>query len=124
MTESNPWAAIIGPCYTPTSLARALGWSEAEVAAAAETLGVLELDTKEGALLYPAFQVREGKVVDGVAAVLRVLSTGTRSRWTWAQWLNTRLDDGEGSSAIEQLRAGHLDEVLLDARHDAWAWSN
>lgn len=126
MTDANPWAEIVGPCYTLTSIARVLGWTDADVTAAATTLDVLELVTDEGTLLYPAFQVREGHVVEGLGAVLMVLSTGTQSRWTWAQWMNTRLDDGDGGeepSAIEQLRAGHLAEVLLDAQHDAWAWS-
>lgn len=127
MTETNPWARIIGPCYTSSSLARALGWTEEQVAAAATALEVLEIETDEGVLLYPAFQVWEGELVEGLGAVLRVLSTGTRGRWTWAQWLNTRLDDGEGGeepSAIEQLRAGYLADVLVEARHDAWAWSS
>ncbi|WP_449407158.1 hypothetical protein [Microbacterium maritypicum] len=127
MTEPNPWARIIGPCYTLTSLARALNWTEAEVATAVEALDVLEVNTDEGVLLYPAFQVWAGRLVPGLGDVLRTLSTGTKSRWTWAQWLNTRLDDGEGGelpSAIEQLRAGQLGDVLIEARHDAWSWSS
>lgn len=127
MTDKNPWAEIIGPCYTATSLARALGWTESEVSEAAASLMVLELLTDDGVLLYPAFQVCEGRLVPGLTQVLQVLNTGTKGRWTWAQWLNTRVDDESGEeapSAIEQLRAGHLDEVLLDARHTAWAWSS
>lgn len=123
---TNPWAAIIGPCYTRASLARALGWTEQGVASAAATLSLLEFESIEGTLLYPAFQVWNGRVVDGLAAVLHVLSTGTESRWTWAQWLNTAVDDESGSpmpTAIEQLRAGHLDDVLRDARHTARSWS-
>ncbi|MFJ2543029.1 hypothetical protein [Microbacterium sp. NPDC087589] len=127
MTYKNPWAEIIGPCYTPASLARALRWTESEVAGAAASLTVLELLTDEGTLLYPAFQVWDGRVVAGLQAVLRVLQTGTTSRWTWAQWLNTRPDDGDGNelpSSIERLRAGDLTGVLLEARNDAWAWSS
>lgn len=127
MTYENPWAEIIGPCYTSASLARALGWTESEVGAAAASLTILELLTDDGVLLYPAFQVWEGHVVPGLTEVLRVLSTGTQGRWTWAQWLNTRVDDDSGDealSAIEQLREGQLDDVLRDARHAAWAWSS
>ncbi|KJQ52521.1 hypothetical protein [Microbacterium sp. SA39] len=127
MTDKNPWAEIIGPCYTLASLSRALRWTEAEVKTAAASLTVLELLTDDGVLLYPAFQVWEGRLVPALAQVLQVLSTGTKGRWTWAQWLNTRIDDESGEealSAIEQLRAGQLDDVLLDARHTAWAWSS
>lgn len=94
---------------------------------AAGLLQILELLTDDDVLLYPAFQVREGRLVPGLTQVLEVLSTGTKGRWTWAQWLNTRVDDGNGGeepSAIERLREGDLDGVLLEARHDAWAWSS
>lgn len=102
-------------------------WTEAEVATAATSLTVLELLTKDGVRPHPAFQFRDGRLVEGLAQVLQVLSTGTRGGWTWAQWLNTRPDDGRGGeepSAIERLRAGDLEGVLLEARHDAWAWSS
>lgn len=124
---TNPWAAIIGPCYTRASLARAIRWTEQEVAVAAARLDLLKLDTIEGKMLYPAFQIHDGQVIDGVKEVLQVLSTGTASRWTWAQWLNAAVDDETGAPsppAIEQLRAGRIDDVLRDARHTAWSWSS
>lgn len=123
--SKNPWAAIIGPCYRARSLARELGWSQERLTTAAASLLLLELETDESVLLYPAFQVWDGRLVNGLDEVLRVLRTGTASTWTWAQWLNTPVDDETGEdapSAIEQLRAGKLDEVLLDARHAAAAW--
>ena len=94
---------------------------------AAASLTILELLTDDGVLLYAAFQVWGGSVVPGLEDTLHILTTGTQGRWTWAQWLNTRVDDDSGEqapSAIEQLREGHLDDVLLDARHVAWAWSS
>lgn len=125
-TMTGPWAAIIGPCYTRTSLACELRRTDQEVADAADTLDLLELESVERTVLFPAFQVWNGRVVDGLGAVLQVLSTGTASRWTWAQWLNTAVDDKSGApsrTATEQLRARHLDEVLRDARHIAWSSS-
>lgn len=127
MTDDKPWAEIVGPCYTVVSVARALGWASQQVAAAVESLSLLELETSDGVLLYPAFQIVDGRVVDGVADVLRVLRTGTRSTWTWARWLNTPFDDETGEeapSAIEQLRTGRIDEVLRDARLAASSWSS
>lgn len=125
--EANPWAKIVGPCYTASSLARVLGWTESSVKEAARSLDVLELETDDDVSLYPAFQVHDGRLVDGLSAVLRVLSTGTRSTWTWAQWLNTRVNDDTGEeapSAVEQLLSGQLDDVLRDARHTSWAWGS
>lgn len=125
MIEKNPWAEIIGPCYTRASLARALRWTQCRVTEAAASLQVLELLTEDDVLLYPAFQVQDGRVIAGLTEVMQVLSSGTHSRWTLAQWLNAEIDDGsceEGPSTIEQLRTGHLDVVFRDARHVAWAW--
>lgn len=123
--ERNPWARIIGPCFTPDSIARTLGWTREQVAEAAAALRLLELKASDGVTLYPKFQVRDGQVVEGLGAVLRVLSTGTQGPWTWAQWLNAPVDDETGepaASAIEHLCAGQLDNVLLDARHAAATW--
>ncbi len=124
--DKNAWADIVGPCYTAATLARELGWSEDEVAD--ETwFTLLPLETREGRLLYPAFQVHEGRLVDGIADVMLALSVGTHDSWTWAQWLNTPVHDETGEdapSAIEQLRAGRLEDVLRDARRAASSWSS
>lgn len=120
--EPNPWAAIIGPCYTTTSMARTLGWTESKVAQAGETLQLLVLETDDGVTLYPALQLHDGHVAEGLSDVLAFLQTGTADHWTWAQWLNTALPDEDVPRAIDALRAGRLDEVLRDAEHDAWAW--
>lgn len=125
--QPNPWAAIIGPCYRASSIGRELGWTSEQVTAAAASLTLLELKTEDDVLLYPAFQVWDGRLVNGLGEVLQVLSTGTASTWTWAQWLNAAVDDETGEdapSAIEQLRAGQLEDVLRDARHAAAAWSS
>lgn len=121
--EPKPWARIIGPCYTVVSMARALGWTEAEVMDAGHTLRLLMLVSDDDVYLFPAFQLCDGKVVDGLTDVLRVLQSGTQGRWTWAQWLNTPYPDGE-PTAIEKMLAGGLDEILMEARHDAWSWSS
>lgn len=125
--QPSPWAKIFGPCYTSASVARALRWTPQQVTSAVKSLSLLELETSDGVCLHPAFQIADGRIVDGVGDVLRTLATATTSRWTWAQWLNSRVDDETGQpapSAIEQLRAGFLDDVLLDARHTAAAWSS
>lgn len=126
MTEDedrNPWAEIVGPCYTVASMARTLGWTETEVMDAGDALRLLRLHTSDDVYLFPAFQLHNGQVVEGLTKVLSVLQTGTSGRWTWAQSLNTAHPEGEPSS-IEMLIAGRLDDVLLEARHDAWAWSS
>ncbi|MFF7291672.1 hypothetical protein ACFY9N_03980 [Microbacterium sp. NPDC008134] len=124
MTEPHsPWAKAVGPCFTAASIARELGWTDEKVTAADTSLTLLGLDTAEGTRLFPAFQLWNGGPVPGLREVLEVLRTGTESRWTWVQWLNTALAD-DGTAHIERLRMGDLGGVLLEARHDAWAWSS
>lgn len=121
--EPTPSAEILGPCYTVTSMARALGWAEAAVLDAGHDLRLLMLDTDDG-YLFPSFQIRDGKIAEGLQDVLRVLETGTASRWTWAQWLNVTLPDEVPPRNIMLLYEGRLDEALRDARRDARSWSS
>lgn len=122
--EPNPWAAIIGPCYTGTSMARTLGWTDREVIKAGNELRLLMLFTDDGVYLFPAFQLQGGEVVEGLQEVLLVLRTGVDSPWTWAQWLNVALPEEDPPRNITLLYEGRLKEALRDARHDAWAWNS
>lgn len=120
----NPWAEIVGPCYTVTSMARTLGWTEAEVTKAGDELHLLRLRTDDDVDLFPAFQLHDGKVVAGLQEVLLVLQTGANDPWTWAQWLNVALPAADPPRNITRLIEGRLDEALRDARHDAWSWNS
>lgn len=70
---SNPWAEIVGPCYTVASMARTLGWIEAEVIEAGDHLRLLMLRPSDDVRLFPAFQLLDGKVVTGLTRVLVIL---------------------------------------------------
>lgn len=124
--EEKPsrWAEIVGPCYTVASMAHTLGWTEREVVDAGNTCRLLMLSTSDDVLLFPSFQLQNGEPVAGLAEILRILETGTRGRWTWAQWLNTELPDANPPRNIEYLYAGRLEEAIRDARRDAGAWSS
>lgn len=122
--EPNPWADIVGPCYTVRSMARTLGWTEAEVMKAGNDLRLLMLHTDDDVNLFPSFQLHDGKIIEGLQDVLRILATGTASRWMWATWLNATLPDADPPRNIALLIESRLEEVLWDAGHDAWAWSS
>ncbi|WP_251443308.1 hypothetical protein [Microbacterium sp. USTB-Y] len=119
---SNPWAEIVGPCYTVGRAAHVLGWTEEEVVRAGDELRLLTVRTSDDALLVPLFQFKNGAVVAGLPDVLGILATGTAGRWTWAQWLNGRLPSAVTPRNIELLYDGRLDEAVRAAEHDAWAW--
>lgn len=123
MTDKNPWAETVGPCYTMASMARTLGWTETEVLEAGRELRVLMLRTADDVYLFPAFQLHDGKIVEGLQDILLLLQTGTAGRWTWSQWLNVALPEHDPPRNISLLYEGRLEEAIRDARHDAWAWS-
>lgn len=114
------WADVVGPSFTAAGMADELGWTETEVACAGEELRLLAVRTSDDVVLFPAFQLLDGRVVAGLTEVLQVLRTGTASRWTWAQFLNVARP-GE-MPHIHNLREGHLDDVLDAARREAVAW--
>ncbi|MEV8249973.1 hypothetical protein AB0O87_03480 [Microbacterium sp. NPDC076768] len=91
--------------------------------AAGSDLRLLMLHTDDDVDLFPSFQLRDGKIVEGLQEVLRVLHAGVNDPWTWAQWLNVALPDEDPPRNIMLLCDGRLEEALRDARHDAWAWS-
>ncbi|KSU54829.1 hypothetical protein SAMN05216418_1806 [Microbacterium enclense] len=116
----SPWAEIVGPCHTTSSLSRVLQIDQVAVADAAAELRALRLRTADGRNLYPAFQVQDDHVHPHLQQVLLVLKSGIDDPWTWAQWLNTEMDSEP--SPMSRLWAGDLSGVLRDAEHDAWAW--
>ncbi len=85
----NPWADIVGPCYSSGGLQKELGVGRAALSKAVRERRALRLDTSDQRTLYPAFQVRNGALVPGLSEVLPILGEGVDDPWTWAQWLNT-----------------------------------
>lgn len=76
----NPWADIVGPCYTVASIARVLGWTETDVRVAGEELRLLALVTSDGVTLYPAFQLEGTAVVEGLPEVFTSCAPGSTTR--------------------------------------------
>lgn len=125
-TAKNPWADIVGPCYTSGALQRELGMGRSAISKAVKEHRVIRVTTSDGENFYPAFQVRGGALVPGLGRVLRVLANGTASSWTWAQWLNGEIRGANGETLprnIDRLAAGDIEDVLHDAEHDAAAWA-
>lgn len=116
-------AGRLGPCYTTRGLRTALGISRQAVWRATKEHRVLRLQTPDGVSLYPAAQVRDGKLIPGIRPVLDVLAEGGPYPFMWASWLLGPTCDGR-CRYIDQLAAGDVDGVVLAARHTATAWSS
>lgn len=71
---------------------------------------------------FPLRGFLDGRLVDGLGEVLAVLASGPTNAQTWATWLAGSPRD-DGVSHWEHLRAGRLDEVLLEARRDVARWN-
>ena len=105
-------------------MARSLGWTEAEVLEAAEHLRLLMLRTSDDVVLFPAFQVVDGRVVKGLPRVLPILEIGCDSPLRWAHWLNAETPSTDPPRKIQYLYDGRLDEAIRDAKHVACAWNS
>ena len=69
---------------------------------------------KGGDRVFPAFQFKEGGVLNGLPAVLNALDTG--SVFTVLSFLLSQNPDYENKTAIEMLAAGDLEPVVAEAR--------
>jgi hypothetical protein len=71
---------------------------------------------ERGAWRYPAWQLSDGKLLDGLGAVLQVLAQHALSPWdTMIFFLHTDTER-EGESPLQALRAGRRDAALRAAR--------
>lgn len=114
----------LGPFYDVPGVAAWLHLDEREVMKEIGDRTMLGLRTQDGFWILPSFQFTDnGERVPGLQRVLRILETGTKSHWTWALWLVARPKSTRRRSAVEMLRDGEADQVILAATHDAWAWS-
>lgn len=69
---------------------------------------------KGGDRVFPAFQFKEGAVLDGMAETLDALETD--SVFTVLSFLLSRNPEFDGKTAIEMLEAGELETVIAEAR--------
>lgn len=123
----NPWADIVGPCYTSGALQKELGVGRAALSKAVRERRALRLDTSDRRTLYPAFQVRNRSLVPGLADVLTVLGSRMDDPWTWAHWLNTPPSAESGRDRlrpIDRLADGDHSGVIAAARLVAGSWAS
>ena len=115
------WQEHLGPLYDVDGVARLLGHEGRALSrqAVSKRRHLLALRTGSGRVVYPAFQLRNGKVIDGLDRVLDAVPEQLVSRWTLASWLVSPEPDLDGSTPLEVLRAGGIEVVVAVARR--WA---
>lgn len=116
----------LGPFYDTAGLARWMKISRQAVHQKVSAHQILACATADGQKVYPAWQFTpDGRVIPGLAAVLKVLLPAAADAWTVAIWLTTPDEDYEQKTAIEWLLTSRDNSrVLTDARADAARWSH
>jgi hypothetical protein len=115
------WKRVIGLVYDADGLQQRFGLSPEMLEEMAEAKVILELQTADGASVYPACCF--GETGDPVPRLPEVISRLTAREfsdpWTVAIWLNDRADEWDGRSAVELLQTEWADEIVAQAgEHD------
>ncbi len=76
---------------------------------------LIGLRTKSGELVYPLFQLSEGKPMPGLPRVLEAFEDAGLDDWTIASWLVTPQDLLEGGRPVEELKSGTSVDLVVDA---------
>jgi hypothetical protein len=111
---AGPWAGL-------TTVCEYLGITEQQLEQLVEQRQVLGILFRDHRRYFPTRQFHQGQVLEGLPAVLEVLAVGPANEQTWATWLAAPID-GE-ITGWDLLRAGQLDMLLTEARHDVWRWN-
>lgn len=106
--ENQRWAAQVGACLSRPAVARLLAKSPQAVA---KDDRLFVFRNGDGRPIYPTFQFDGRAVLDGLVEVVSVLVPADDDLTVLA-WLTAPKPGFGGSTPVELLRAGRLDEVL------------
>ena len=112
----SPWDEILGPFYSASKLARVLGSvSRQAIADRRKRRSLLGLRTRDGAVVYPAFQLNDrNEVHPGLSRVLQCFDPESVDDWTVAGWLVAGQRSLGGLSIIEWLASGRPRNKAVD----------
>lgn len=118
------WDVLLGPVHDAATMTRYLRHSENELADLAERRQLLALETSDGIVIYPAFQVDQFQLLPGLAEVLGVFAGVPVDGWTLSSWLLAPSESLDGLSVIDWLRTRRSSATAqAHAARAAWRWS-
>lgn len=106
---------ILGPCTSAEGLGARLGITGRAVVAKARQRELLRVRTADGVDVYPLWQVDQGEVLPGLAAVLAEFPESAVDGLTVAGWLHTP-EPELGESPLHALVRGKIDRVRAVAK--------
>ncbi|MDY7528125.1 MULTISPECIES: hypothetical protein [unclassified Cryobacterium] len=116
--------AALGPFYDMDGLQAWLGLSEQAVLDLVVEGHILSVETMEGELLFPSKQFgQEGAFLPHLSLVLRIMRRSNLNDWSTALWL-VNDDPQRDTSAVELLRSGEVDTVLMEASNFVETWNH
>ena len=128
----SEWNKILGPFYGANRVSRMLGLTEEQVSSGYRERGLLGCRTRDGALVFPAFQFVQNEqdqswsLVEGLSTVVSVFADPRVhvDDWTLASWTRSFLRDLKGESIVDHLKAGKgVEGPFAIARDVADRWS-
>ncbi len=105
--ENRRWAAQVGACLSRPAVASLLGKSPQAVA---KDDRLFVFRNGDGRPVYPTFQFDGRTVLDGLPEIVQVLAAADDDLTVLA-WLTAPKPGYGGSTPVELLRAGRIDEV-------------
>lgn len=115
--------SVVGPFYTPASMAAVLGISLAETMRLIEAEEVLGAQLENGSWLCPTWQLTKKKVSPKLVVLWRVLLESA-DPWTALLWICTPNVDLNDQSPLQWTESGKPAEVAeKSAEHTASRWA-
>jgi hypothetical protein len=116
-TSELTWSEHLGPLYEWGDVASVLGTvgTRQGVNDLAKRRRLLALPTKSGKLLYPAFQFRGARTIDGLHELLSELDSSGANPWTQASWFVTPQPELDGETPAAYLTRHAIDDRVRTA---------
>ncbi|WP_159049543.1 hypothetical protein [Streptomyces sp. NRRL WC-3618] len=122
--DSPRWRRVIGPVYLADQVRILIGLPHNLLDRMAGDRSIIALHTKDGQIVYPAFQFRGKHVLPGLGNILRAFPDDDADlSWTIASWLRKPLSTLNDRSVVEALSDGDTEAALKVARATASRWS-
>lgn len=113
----------LGPAYTARTICDRLHVGPDTLRHLVDSDQILRVTTVDELDIYPAFQIGDdGSLLPGLPDVIAELATGVDDPWTWWRWMVAVSDKVGRRTAWEMLKAGDVEDTVMEACRTAWAW--
>jgi hypothetical protein len=126
LPKTSKWSDVLGPMYTGSSLAAAMGVSRQTISERAKKKNLVSLQTVDSHVLYPSFQFDTHlQPIQGLSDIWRVLTGSGTDEWMCASWLLAPLRGLNGSNTVAFLKFnGKLEIALVEAESAVRRWAS